>query len=264
MNIIFQEFQPTPLLANIVESYWYLKGEGSSSEFSPLQRCLPIGATELIIHLNESRSECFINGQWVPFPEAMVVGVKEKPIFWRMPGGNAFFGVRFTPEAFIQLFKIPVSELLNSYIDATLFLGKDKSSIITNLQAAADNSSRIFLIEAFIQTQLMNQQFPINNCFLQAADLIRKAQPGMSIDQLSKAVYISERQLQRVFKEHLGMGPKNYLRIVRFQKAYQFLQSNPGTSMSGIACDFGFSDQAHFIRDFKEFSGMTPSDVFIN
>ena len=157
MEIIYQEFQPSPLLAHLIEGYWYLKGEGSSSEFSPLQSCLPMGAVELIIHLTEHRSEYLKNGEWVLFPEAYVVGVKEKPIVWRMPGGNAFFGIRFTPEALIQLFKIPISELLNTCIDATLFLGKDQSSIIPNLQAATDNSSRIFLAEAFIQTQMIEK-----------------------------------------------------------------------------------------------------------
>lgn len=264
MNVIIQEFLPTPVLDRVVDCYWYTAGEGALYEVSPLQSCLPMGMVEFIFHLNESRCIGYLEEQWIPFPEAFLVGVMEKPIIWKMPSGTALFGIRFKPEGIIQLFQSPLSGLRNTFIDLSSFLGKNQSSIIANIQSATDNNSRIFFIEIFLQNQLSKKWDTKHNYFSQAIEIIRNADVGISVDQLSRAVCISERQLQRTFKEKMGISPKSYHRIIRFRKAYHFLRSNPNASWVDIVYHFGYADQAHFIRDFKEFSGRTPKGALSN
>lgn len=264
MQIISQEFRPTSVLDHVVDCYWYNKGDGNHFEMSPLQSCLPMGMVELIIHLSDNRCEGYLNGKWTPFPEAFLVGIMEKPIIWKMPGGTALFGIRFKPEGIIQLFQSPLSGLQNTFIDISSFLGKNQSSIISNIQTASDNFSRIFFTEVFLQNQLSKNFDNRRNYFSQAVEIIRNADIGLSVDQLSRAVCISERQLQRTFKEKIGVSPKSYHRIIRFKKAYQFLQTNPKANWIDIVYHFGYADQAHFIRDFKEFSGRTPKGILSN
>ena len=263
--MLIEAFYPTPLTANIIESYWFLRAKSSSTERPLIYNCLPTGTIELIIHLDDNRSEYLTDDQWEAFPEAFVVGLKEKPIMWRMPvKGTALFGIRFKPEALVHLFEFPVSGLLNKFVDATVFLGKEKISLISKIQQAADNQKRIYVIEIFLKAHQMTTWYPVKSYFSRAASIIRHANPSISIDQLSKDIRVSERHLQRMFKVHLGVSPKTYLSLIRFQKVYQFLQTNPGVSLSEVAYNFGFSDQAHFIRDFKKYSGKTPKVALLN
>jgi AraC-like DNA-binding protein len=73
---------------------------------------------------------------------------------------------------------------------------------------------------------------------------------------------IGERQLQRLFKTTVGIGPKLYSRIVRFRMAYEKAQSERKTSWTDVAYDHGYTDQAHFVKDFKTFTGLTPTALF--
>lgn len=263
MKPTYQEFRPSSVLEKIVDTYWYSVFDDCQEQYSELQSCLPSGMAELIIHLNQNRSEGFLNGRWTLFPETCLVGIMEMPLIWRMPGKTSLFGVRFKPESIRQLFGLPVKELANTFMDASFFLNKEITSIIKNMQQAPNNPTRIFFIEAFLLNQIRRFEYT-NNCFSTALDLIRNTNQIYSVDELSRAVYISERQLQRMFKGNLGVGPKSYIQIIRFRKICQLLQTTPNVSCHDVVFNFGYADQAHFIRDFKAFSGKTPKGILLN
>jgi methylphosphotriester-DNA--protein-cysteine methyltransferase len=69
---------------------------------------------------------------------------------------------------------------------------------------------------------------------------------------------LSTRQLERVFRDHVGLGPKTYSRLVRFDRTVRGIQRRGALSWTHFALIHGYSDQAHFINDFKEFAGVTP------
>jgi AraC-like DNA-binding protein len=73
---------------------------------------------------------------------------------------------------------------------------------------------------------------------------------------------ISERQLERRFRASTGLSPKQFLRTTRFEKSLELIKSNKFKNLSDVAFDLQFTDQSHFIKDFKEFSGLTPK-VFL-
>lgn len=97
--------------------------------------------------------------------------------------------------------------------------------------------------------------------------------PSTSINALADKACLSKRQYERVFRETVGMNPKEYARVVQFQKALWMMQRGE-SNYAGIAAECGYSDQSHFIRNFKELSGYTPealikhcapySDLFTN
>ncbi|HMR82586.1 MAG TPA: helix-turn-helix domain-containing protein, partial [Niabella sp.] len=79
-----------------------------------------------------------------------------------------------------------------------------------------------------------------------------------AIGYLAQHYHISERQLERRFKQHIGFNPKHYLQILRFEKAVELINTNKFTNLSDIAYELNYYDQAHFINEFKSFSGYTP------
>lgn len=84
--------------------------------------------------------------------------------------------------------------------------------------------------------------------------------PGQKVNSLAGLTCLGKRQFERVFQYTVGMSPKEYARVVRFQKALWFIQQNKN-NYAGIAIDCGFSDQSHFIREFKAMSGHTPQTI---
>ena len=83
--------------------------------------------------------------------------------------------------------------------------------------------------------------------------------PETPIIELTSATCFSKKQFERLFNELVGANPKEYARIVRFQKSLKLLQhGSEDTSLAQLACQCGYADQSHFIREFRRFSGYTP------
>lgn len=257
MEVIRKEYQPSISLQHIVDCYWTAEFHGAPGEISPLQRCYPLGMTELIVHLYGNPSGGILQNRWRIFPEAFMVGIMKAPVDWHMFGPSAMFGIRFKPEGVIQLFKSTLADLANAYVDATSFLGREHTPIIERLQEAPDNKARIFVIETFLHNQLAKFN-PEKNYFTEAVKRIRNSNGSFTHEVLSDNFFVCERQLQRLFKTNFGMSPKSYARIMRFRSAYDQVKSCKEVEWSDLAYTLGYTDQAHFIHDFKEYSGSTP------
>lgn len=93
-----------------------------------------------------------------------------------------------------------------------------------------------------------------------AGELLQAAHGQLGIHDLADQCYISVSQLQRRFKESTGVSPKTYARIVRFEAIRDRLLANPSYPTIRLADEFGYADQAHFIRDFRTFTTQTPRE----
>ena len=87
--------------------------------------------------------------------------------------------------------------------------------------------------------------------------------PGgpVTVEELSQAVGVSERQLQRLFRDRAGVSPKLYLRFLRFERTYHYVLTNPWIPYAEIAFLYGYADEAHLIREFRSFCGATPRSL---
>jgi len=102
--------------------------------------------------------------------------------------------------------------------------------------------------------------FPEVDPRLHYALQLLNSENSISIDTLSQSLCISNRGLQKLFKKHIGMSPAYYRKIIRFNKATQLLSSDSNSSLTEISYACGYFDQAHFIKDFREFGGISPSE----
>ena len=81
-----------------------------------------------------------------------------------------------------------------------------------------------------------------------------------NIDRLAQTACLEYKQFKRIFADYVGANPKDYLRVIRFQKALHTLQIQPNISFTQLSYECGYYDQAHFIKEFKQFSGYTPTE----
>ena len=256
----YQEFLPDPLFRNYIHCFWRLENKQKIVKLQP-QRILPDGCMELIFHYGEKNSRLNGKGQAELEPRSLVSGQIKRHIQIQNNGQVGVFGVRFRPHGLYSFFRQPLRELAEQVIDLKFIFGKDGRIIESKMIEAKTNWERISLIQKFLLKQL-NPIHWQDSFFHSALKLIKNSGGLISIDDLSLKVGLSGRQLERKFNEVIGLTPKLYSRIIRFQRLFPLIKQHPGSSLTWLANESGYFDQAHFIRDFKEFSGLTPSDYF--
>ena len=260
-DVSYREFSPGDALKPYVECYWTADFNGTAADVTPEQECLPLGLMELIFTLNEDPFEVTIGGKRDILPASFIAGLYDVPASWKGAGNSRIFGIRIKPECLLELFGIPVSVVFQEYTDTRHFFGKIADELTDRMRQATSTGDRIMLAEDFLLQYLRDRQHG-RNYIVEATRIIRQSAGNISLEELSGQLYISPRQLQRRFKDSIGTSPKTFMRIIRFAHAYGYVQRQQGApNWASLSYHFGYSDQAHFIRDFKQFSGKLPSLV---
>jgi AraC-like DNA-binding protein len=259
MEFIYQQYQPSGSLTAIVDCYWSLQTTGSRHELSPRHRCLPLGMVELIIHQDDNCAHGMAGSQLRIFPPAMLVGIMKEPLCWQMRGDSTTFGVRLKPEGVIGLFRASLAGLYNDFMDAGTFLGKAHTPILQRVREAAGDPARIGLMEDFLHDQL-SRVSPEQHYFTEALKQIR-SKDTFTHCNLEKKLQVGKRQLQRMFKDNLGLSPKSYFRLMRFRHVVASLRGRREIDRLDLTHTLGYGDQSHFIRDFKALAGVTPTTL---
>ena len=242
-------YKPREELRPYLRYYWVLE---SDEPFSILT--FPIGCPQIIFHRGSplyipelsSRQDRFtISGQ-VNFPSHIVPGGKTEMIV-----------AVFYPHTIGMFIETPPSAFYNREIS-----GYDIENHQLNETAAAVFDSRGGEIAVAIFEQwLLTKLNPTLNLLRAGCSLeLLMSNPSVSVGTLADYACLSRKQYERVFREQVGMNPKEYARIVRFQKALWMMQCG-SCDYVGIAIRCGYADQSHFIRDFKAMSGHTPKSL---
>ncbi|RYG00380.1 MAG: AraC family transcriptional regulator [Chitinophagaceae bacterium] len=261
MNITYREFSPSFLLQPYVDCYWIQTFSGFAGEVSPNQRCLPLGMMEIIIHLDSNRCEIYENGTWKKLPYVFIAGMYRETVVWRSPSDARKFGIRLKPETFPLLFKSPASLVFSEYTATENLIGNVANPLAEQMSEAQSTASMLAVVETFLLGQLKKGKQE-NNYIIDAARLIRASKGQCSIDEISRQVHVSIRQLQRSFQEKIGTSPKTYQRIIRFRTACEQLDRVDHLGgWAGLSYELGYSDQSHFLREFREFAGSVPNHL---
>lgn len=214
------------------------------------------------MHLDDNRAYALFNNHWQELPQAFFAGLYQDAVQWKSIGTTRKFGIQLKPESLPQLFNVPIASLFNNFTDLESFFGKKINRLVENVYGLPDINEVIKVAETFLLAQLRNLNASRNYVF-EATRLIRQSKGNLSIEALSAHLYVSKRQLERSFKDKYGTTPKMYQRIIRFRNAYEsFQQKTTVPNWLDVSHTFGYSDQAHFIREFKTFTNDAPTMVF--
>jgi AraC-like DNA-binding protein len=237
--IAYREFEPASATRNAVACYWQLEDDGADQE---VQRIVPDGRSELILNVGEPM-ERFHNGRWQRQPSAFFAGQLTGPLLLRSRGPSRMVGVRFHPHGASGALRMPVGALTGEFVDLAgvsrrLAQALDRPDPLAHLDAALAGGREDLAIAA-------------------AAQQLVACGGLIEISDLASQAGISCRQFERRFQDRIGMGPKLFARIQRFQRILQAFDRDSNWVDAAIDC--GYYDQAHLIRDFKEFTGRTPT-----
>lgn len=177
----------------------------------------------------------------------------------QMRKGAGCMAICFYPGKAYKFFHLPMHELSDT-ITAMADVWEDLATEIEDkLVNAHDNKIRVAIVQQYLLQQLFNgrEDRQVAYC-LQQARLNGRA---LSVTQLSNAIGISQRQLARKFQDCIGLSPKEYLRINRFIQSWHYMKQYPARSLTDIAYESGYYDQAHFIRECRNYTGLTPGKL---
>lgn len=252
----YREIQPNPALGRFVRCYWML--EDTASE-SGVQRIVPDGRAELIFNLGAPYARR-IDEVWKPQPQCFLFGQITGPLMLRSadPGGNParMIGVRFHPHTAGQLLKIPMHEVTDSAVP----LDDISGPLYRDLQELEEPRSPLERFAALdrILLDLAKRAHSADRLVSAAVNELEAAGGSMGVGTVAGQAGLSPRQFERRFRQAVGIPPKLFSRMQRFQRVFPALEA-VGVGWADAAVRCGYYDQAHLIRDFREFAGKPPS-----
>lgn len=247
----FKIIPPSALLAPYVKHYWTLV----SDDVAQSQRIIPTGNIALIFHRGYRMKQndllipvTSLSGQSFGFADLAPTGVVDMiVVVFHSFGAKAFF-------------PMPLYELSDRIVAADDLNIRALKELEDQVLNTVDDESCIRLIELFLISRLNPfQEYNYKRMVTAIGTINQCSNDGLSVARLAETVCLSRKQFQRVFSEHVGASPKDYIRIVRFHKALFTLQNNPTMNFTALAYECGYYDQPHMINEFKLLSGYTPS-----
>ncbi|MGM0622059.1 MAG: helix-turn-helix domain-containing protein [Bacteroidota bacterium] len=259
MNFSVREYQPSAPLKQFVDCFWKgtfnLNGKENVSF-----RMIPNACLELIIHLDDLRCNFPGPKSLTQTPDYMLIGLFTETAEVHFIGTVLVFTIRLKPEALFSLFSLKGTEVFGRYEDISLMLGSDFRDFCHRIREKNDISEMISFSEQYLMSKLKERESKLDYVG-KAAELMRY--PGLTnIKEISNEVCISERQLERKFREIIGIGPKHYLRLTRINRVLKILEHRRSLDLTSVAYHCGYFDQAHFIKDFKKITGKNPTLFF--
>lgn len=261
--MIFQSHIPAYPLNQYIQTFFYYEGV---SPIHNLDRFLPDGNTELLINLNETSQNIHHNdtlNKIQTCKHAWVSGVRTRPITIPSGRGSRMLGIVFCKGKAFPFYPLPMNELSDSVIEADLIFGKSILDLREGLLASKSISSIFLLTESFLLTRsgfnfLQTDSF--SKCIDYAITQIINYPNQFCLEKLTDEIGYSQKHFIHLFKEQVGLTPKQYMKIMRFQKTILDIESTSTYDWSTLSHHNGFYDQSHFIHSFKEFSGFTPNE----
>jgi AraC-like DNA-binding protein len=220
----------------------------------------PTPLHNIFIYLGETISARTAPGRDMqPHGRCVVVGPQTQPVQVTIPSWQRVIVFRFQPGGLFRLLGLPLHEIIDTGIPGIDLLGEEAKRLTDRLRNIPDNQEVCRHAEQFLLSKLhqLKPTLPLD----EALSLLVKQHGNIPVDTIASLACLSTRQFERRCQERLGMSPKLFSRITRFSHAYRMYEANPILSWTDIAHTAGYFDQMHFIRDFKQFTGATPTAI---
>ncbi|MEQ8945957.1 MAG: helix-turn-helix domain-containing protein [Balneola sp.] len=258
----YQTFKPHPDLESFVSCYWTL--EVPAENDSEKQRIISDGCIEMAFILGDNIKRYTTQDKFILQPRAMVLGQIIEPFYIEPTGYVNTFAVRFYPYGFANFVSIPIKDLANKETPLELlFEANTAKELEQNMIQATESEQRIKIIENFL-LEMLNDKTIIDNIVKKTVDALLSSNGTESITTILKEDLSKRRQLERNFKKQIGVSPKQLGKVIRLQTALKMLLNKKMDNLTNIAYESEYFDQAHFIKDFKEFTGINPKDFLGN
>lgn len=253
----YREITPIPPLQPYIKFIWLLDGE---EENPAIERVFPDGCMELIFHTGQPFSK-LVGEVAVEQSASILVGQLTQALFLQPSKKISVIGVRFKPYGLAAFTNIPAYEITGAELTTRQIWGVEGAHLEEQVNLA-NSLAAVDIIQDFLLPRLQHTfaaHFDI-------AGLVQHMNTNSEaeISYFAGLANLGERQFARRFRNVVGISPKEYLKINRFNQVLKLLETGKTGNFSAIAMQCGYYDQAHFIKDFREYTGTTPGGFVQN
>jgi AraC-like DNA-binding protein len=234
---------PRPPLSRFIELLWLFENTAAHTS----ERVLPTGSTELVINLREETDPSF---------EGVVAGPHSRFFVLDTSRPVLVIGVHFKPGGAFPFFALPADKLRNLHVPLQSLWGRQATELRDRLLAAETAWAKLLLLERALLRLLQRRPSP------HAAVGFAVAAFGRGVHRVGDVVAetgLSQRRFIQLFSEEVGLTPKMFCRIRRFQRAVSALHLSHIVDWADTALACGYCDQSHMIHEFQDFAGLTPA-----
>lgn len=250
----YQEYQPPDELSHWVKLFWVFE---SRPNVPVPETIVADGYPELIIHFGSPFSEEDPDGLCQQQPPAVACGQLTKPLVLHSSFDAGMIGIRFQPSGMSPFIKDSMNSLTDARVSAEeLFPNVDQ--LVEEIMASSNDAQRIAACNRYLLRTIKVDHDNIS--LRRALDRILQTGGNITVESLATLMGRSRRSLELAFQKAVGTSPKMYCRITRFRNLVDTAKESAlFDSWVQIALDSGFFDQSHLIRDFRRFTGQSPT-----
>jgi AraC-like DNA-binding protein len=258
--MIARRLLPGPPLAGLVDCLWYYDGYFAAHQ---RERALPTGTVELVINLGEDRIRVFqdeadLSG--AAFRGAVVCGAHSRYFVLDPAQQRSVIGVHFRPGGAAAMLGVPAGELANRHFGLEdIWSPPAARDLRQRLVEASDADARFAILESALVGRLQERFLP-QPSVRYALRRFAASPTGSRVGDVRRETGYGANQFIALFRDSVGLSPKVYCRIRRFQAVIRDLSRARRVEWAAVAADSGYCDQSHLSREFRAFSGGTPGD----
>jgi AraC-like DNA-binding protein len=257
--MMYKSFLPGPMLCEFVRNYTIIHLQFDSQTPVPSKQRSPKPEQKIVFYLNDTPT--FHNpatGNSQSPPQVAIISHQRDQKTIKLTKDFFAFIIFLQPGVLHRLIHLPMMELFNQPIDAELFFGTGVRVVSEKLAAASNSFSMIAIAEEFLLLQCTKAG--VSNSIDKIARHLLREPASFSLDEVAQQACLGSKQFYRKFTERIGISPKLFSRLSRFNHAYRYKINHPNISWSSIAQEFCYTDYHHMEKEFKEFTGLTPQD----
>jgi AraC-like DNA-binding protein len=237
---MYKEILPPETLRSFIECYW-IRSSSSSNELKS-DRVLPDGCIDFVFNFETN-------------PIGSLVGTMTTPLEVETSNAIDYLGVRFLPAKARSFVRFQASEITDRIVPISDFTGSKGRILAEKLKE--NPQERIHTLNNELEKWIHDgNYYPGQVDF--AVNRISQTQGSIRIERICESLGISRQYLSRIFRESIGISPKQFSRVVRFQALIRKMRRSTMIVWADEAAILGYYDQAHLISDFREFSGISP------
>lgn len=248
------EHLPRPPLDQWVKCVWTLADDASVDSARSLQAVVPDGCIEIVFHFADPFSR-LSDGSEVRQPRRLIVGQTTGPTLLRPGSSVRALGIRLLPWGGTVLFQMPVCELTDKFLPIRELLPQFEALGDELAAAPANERTRIAFVH-LTKCLSLERRGTLTTKLIGA---IVGSGGRVTVRQLADTLNSTTRTVERVMRRDIGLPPLLFSRIVRVQEALGRMRHSPPRRFGQMAMDCGYYDQAHFCRDFRRLTGMSPT-----
>jgi AraC-like DNA-binding protein len=240
----YTEIPPAEHLKDYIDTYWIME---TGALYQPAEvRLYADGTTDIFVNMGSTRP--LLNNNPL-LPDTIYFGgtMTASSLIQRLPS-SVFIGIRFKPGGFAFFYKLPLQELTDEIIefpDRFLYDLLDVDNKVTDR------------LDDFFTKKIRNTRN-----LLSLAKTVENHKGQITVDYLAEIHHVTNRTLERMFNEHMGITPKEFIKVIRFQQVLKRIRKKDfKESLSQLAFEMGYYDHAHLTNEVKRYSGVNPTTL---